>query len=76
MFLLIFVFPYVLASFQHMQSSQLSSVSFLCFVFFRDCFVEEGKWEQGKSEKAEKKKGKEKKKEKKKGQVLVMSFRV
>lgn len=42
------VLPYVLAGFQHMQSSQLPSVSFLCFVFFRDCFVKEGKQEQEK----------------------------
>lgn len=33
------VFPYVLASFQHMQSTQL----FFCFVFFRNCFVKEEK---------------------------------
>ena len=59
------VLPYVLAGFQHMQSSQLPSVSFLCFVFFRDCFVKEGKQEQEKL-KSWKKEKKGKKKHKKK----------
>lgn len=67
------VLPYVLAGFQHMQSSQLPSVSFLCFVFFRDCFVKEGKQEQEKLKSW--KKEKKEKKTQKKGQVLVMSFR-